>query len=165
MAGNNFGLIFLSVWFQLVLMIIGLFLAIPYVVTNDAIPDAGISLSVENISGEIVDYGEPIWIGEIKPGAIPKWIDSMIMLIFGGLPWQAYFQRVLSAESDVAAQTLSFVAPVGCILLVIPPVIIGAGAAVADWNMTELATADFEKLGFADMDEYLQTYSWLIKRK
>ena len=33
-----------------------------------------------------------------------KWIDSMIMLIFGGLPWQAYFQRVLSANTDKSAQ-------------------------------------------------------------
>jgi len=142
-------------------MTIGLFLAIPFVVTNDAIPAAGISQSLVNESGEIIDYGEPIWIGEIKPKHIPKWIDSMIMLIFGGLPWQAYFQRVLSAESDFAAQTLSFVAPVGCIVLVIPPIIIGAGAAVADWDMTELALANFTKVGFENMEEYLETYRFV----
>ena len=67
-----------------------------------------------------------------------KWIDSMIMLIFGGLPWQAYFQRVLSANNDKSAQVLSFAAPAGCILLVIPPVIIGAAAKVADWSLTEV---------------------------
>lgn len=30
----------------------------------------------------------------------------MIMLIFGGLPWQAYFQRVLSATDCKIRQTL-----------------------------------------------------------
>ena len=45
----------------------------------------------------IITQSNPIWIGEIKNYEIAKWIDSMIMLIFGGLPWQAYFQRVLSA--------------------------------------------------------------------
>ena len=59
-------------------------------------------------------------------------------LIFGGLPWQAYFQRVLSADNDRSAQVLSFAAPAGCILLVIPPILIGAAAKVADWTQTEL---------------------------
>ena len=56
-----------------------------------------------------------------------------MMLIFGGLPWQAYFQRVLSANSHQSASVLSYVAPVGCIVLVIPSILIGAGAKVADW--------------------------------
>ena len=66
----------------------------------------------------------------------------MILLIFGGLPWQAYFQRVLSANNDKSAQVLSFAAPAGCILLVIPPVIIGAAAKVMQttggWAMTDI---------------------------
>lgn len=146
---------------QLILMIIGLFLAIPFVLTNNALPDEGIGLSYTNdsITGEIVEYGQPIWIGEIKDKSIAKWIDSMIMLIFGGLPWQAYFQRVLSAESDRAAQTLSFVAPAGCILLVVPPILIGAGAKVANWELTELALANFTATGFDNIHEYLDNYN------
>ena len=163
---------------QLILMIIGLFLAIPFVVTNDAIPEDGIGISYVNTSvgidgyrqrqaieldnfsnsSELIEFDQPIWIGEIENKKIAKWIDSMIMLIFGGLPWQAYFQRVISAESDIAAQTLSFVAPVGCILLVIPPIIVGAGARVADWELTTLAVANFTQTGFDGLYEYLDTY-------
>ena len=74
----------------------------------------------------------------------------MIMLIFGGLPWQAYFQRVLSANTDKSAQVLSFAAPAGCILLVIPPVIIGAAAkvitATGGWTMTDIPIETLDNL-------------------
>lgn len=39
---------------------------------------------------------------------------------------QVYFQRVLSSKTAGRAQILSYVAAVGCILMAIPPVIIGA---------------------------------------
>ena len=123
---------------QLTLMIIGLFLAIPFVLTNDAMPDEGLSMKAFNLTTNETIGSAPVWIGEIEPYKIAKWIDSMIMLIFGGLPWQAYFQRVLSANTDKSAQVLSFAAPAGCILLVIPPIVIGAAAKVVDWTMTEL---------------------------
>ena len=42
---------------------------------------------------------DPVWIGHIETYKVAKWIDSFMMLIFGGLPWQAYFQRVLTANS------------------------------------------------------------------
>jgi len=40
--------------------------------------------------------------------------------------FQVYFQRVLSAKSAKKAMYLSFCAAVGCIVLAIPPVLIGA---------------------------------------
>ena len=53
---------------QLIFMIIGLFLAIPFVLTNEAIPAEGIGLSYINdtITGNITELGRPIWIGEIE---------------------------------------------------------------------------------------------------
>ena len=50
----------------------------------------------------------------------------MLLLIFGGIPWQVYFQRVLSSKTSSGAQKLSFVAGVGCIIMAIPPALIGA---------------------------------------
>ena len=47
------------------------------------------------------------------------------MLMFGGIPWQAYFQRVLSARDVNVARTLSFIAGFGCLLAAIPSIIIG----------------------------------------
>lgn len=39
---------------------------------------------------------------------------------------QVYFQRVLSSKTAGRAQILSYVAAFGCLLMAIPPVLIGA---------------------------------------
>uniref|UniRef100_H2YED9 Uncharacterized protein n=1 Tax=Ciona savignyi TaxID=51511 RepID=H2YED9_CIOSA len=52
-----------------------------------------------------------------------------IGLIFGGIPWQVYFQRVLSSDSAAHAQMLSFIAAFGCIAMAVPSILIGAIAA------------------------------------
>ena len=54
----------------------------------------------------------------------------LIMQIFGGIPWQVYFQRVLSSDSSAHAQALSFIASIGCLLMAIPSILIGAIASV-----------------------------------
>lgn len=46
--------------------------------------------------------------------------------MLGGIPWQVYFQRVLSASSATYAQVLSFLAAFGCIVMAVPSVLIGA---------------------------------------
>ncbi len=46
--------------------------------------------------------------------------------MFGGIPWQVYFQRVLSAKSISSALWLSIIAAFGCIFMSIPSVLIGA---------------------------------------
>lgn len=53
---------------------------------------------------------------------------SMLLYLqtLGGIPWQAYFQRVLSSSSATYAQVLSFLAAFGCIVMAIPAVLIGA---------------------------------------
>ena len=45
---------------------------------------------------------------------------------FGGVPWQVYFQRVLSSKSSKRAQILSITAAFGCIFMAVPAVLIGA---------------------------------------
>lgn len=40
--------------------------------------------------------------------------------------FQVYFQRVLSSKTAGRAQILSYVAAFGCLLMAIPPVLIGA---------------------------------------
>lgn len=49
---------------------------------------------------------------------------------------KVYFQRVLSSKSADRAQILSYVAALGCIIMAIPPVIIGAVAKAT--GMTDL---------------------------
>ena len=70
---------------QLSLIIIGLFLALPFVVTNEYVPEGGI---VGNFTDSV-----PPWVGSIQMEDAWIWTDNMLMLIMGGLPWQVYFQR------------------------------------------------------------------------
>ena len=46
--------------------------------------------------------------------------------MFGGIPWQVYFQRVLSSKSHKRAQQLSFAAAFGCLVMAVPSILIGA---------------------------------------
>ncbi|CAF2450651.1 unnamed protein product [Rotaria sp. Silwood2] len=97
---------------QLGFIFVGLWVTIPFAMKHEGV-------------GSIVATW-PEWRGRIEKSQIVEWIDSMLLLIFGGIPWQVYFQRVLSARSAKKAMYLSFYAAVGCIILAIPPVLIGA---------------------------------------
>lgn len=57
--------------------------------------------------------------------------------MLGGIPWQVYFQRVLSASSATYAQVLSFLAAFGCLVMAVPSVLIGAiGASTGKYSYT-----------------------------
>lgn len=56
--------------------------------------------------------------------------------IFGTIPWQAYFQRVLSVRSGRQAQLLSVVGAFSAVILAIPSVVIGAVAVSASKSCT-----------------------------
>lgn len=61
--------------------------------------------------------------------------------MLGGIPWQVYFQRVLSASSATYAQVLSFIAAFGCLVMAIPSVLIGAiGASTGKYVHTHTHT-------------------------
>ncbi len=61
------------------------------------------------------------------------WWDSAFLLMLGGIPWQVYFQRVLSSENSKVAVRLSIIAGVVCLLAAVPPVLIGMKASITDW--------------------------------
>jgi len=63
-----------------------------------------------------------------------NWWDYALLLIFGGIPWQVYFQRVLSAKDEKTAKWLSIIAGFICLLAAIPAVGIGVVGAVTDWS-------------------------------
>ncbi|XP_070509209.1 high-affinity choline transporter 1 [Chironomus tepperi] len=107
---------------QLFCIFIGLWMCIPFAWTND---------HVKPLSGMEVD-----WIGEIGEKKFWFYCDYGLLLIFGGIPWQVYFQRVLSSKTAGRAQILSYVAAFGCLLMAIPPVLIGAIAKATPWNET-----------------------------
>ncbi|CAH1793547.1 unnamed protein product [Owenia fusiformis] len=90
-------------------------------------------------NGTNYTFGGEDWIGTLETQDIGIWIDSALLLTFGGIPWQVYFQRVLSSKTAFRAQVLSWVAAAGCILMALPAVLIGAIAKNADWNNTQYA--------------------------
>lgn len=73
-----------------------------------------------------ITYDSQDWVGTIADGWGWYYADYMLLLTFGGIPWQVYFQRVLSSRSAKSAETLSYIAAIGCFLMAVPPVLIGA---------------------------------------
>lgn len=65
------------------------------------------------------------WVGTIKTEQIGGWIDVMLLLILGGIPWQGYMQRVLAIKDTKSAKKLSMYSAVGCTLMAVPPIFIG----------------------------------------
>ena len=62
------------------------------------------------------------------------WWDYAFLLVFGGIPWHSYFQRVLAAKTDKAAVSFSIIAGFICLFAAIPPIIIGMVGGVTDWT-------------------------------
>jgi high affinity choline transporter 7 len=120
--------------FQLGLVALGLAIALPvaihaaggfghvlsfYVVTR---PEAAVFLPPLHASGSL-------WTSQ----AIVGWWDLTAMLIFGGIPWNCYFQRVLSCRSPRDAQAHSVLSGLLTIALTFPPLLLGLVAAAYPW--------------------------------
>ena len=110
-------------------------LSIPFAVTNPL---------VENI-----EDSKEQWLGALDTTFTGVWIDLFIAMVcntfvpfdqythvlvysgfyfqtLGTIPWQAYFQRVLSVKSAAHAQLLSVAGAFGALILAVPSLIIGA---------------------------------------
>lgn len=55
--------------------------------------------------------------------------NQWMFQVLGSIPWQTYFQRVLSAASTGQARLISYLSGLGCFAMAIPSVLIGAVAA------------------------------------
>ncbi|XP_029840897.1 high-affinity choline transporter 1 isoform X1 [Ixodes scapularis] len=108
---------------QLFLIFVGLWLCIPFCMLNESVGT--------------LTYPTNDWVGSLEPKFIGQYVDFGLLLILGGIPWQVYFQRVLSCKSAFKAQLLSYVAAFGCIIMAIPAMIMGAVAKATRWNETE----------------------------
>ncbi|XP_026074649.1 high-affinity choline transporter 1 [Carassius auratus] len=113
---------------QLFCIFIGLWISVPFALSNPAVSDIGVT-AVNTV------FQSP-WLGQIDPSDGWMWADNFCLLMLGGIPWQVYFQRVLSASSASYAQVLSFLAAFGCLVMAVPSVLIGAIGASTDWNQT-----------------------------
>lgn len=78
------------------------------------------------------------WVGSVDSSYYANYVDLLLVLIFGGIPWQVYFQRVLSAKTEKSAMYLSYIAAFGCFVMAVPSVLIGAIAKSTSKNIKNM---------------------------
>ncbi len=81
------------------------------------------------------------------------WWDYGLLLIFGGIPWQVYFQRVLAAKDAATARWLSIFAGLVCLIAAVPAAMIGVAAEAADWSA----------LGLSAPPDAASTLPWVVR--
>ncbi|WP_022792907.1 sodium:solute symporter family protein [Marinococcus halotolerans] len=119
---------------QMILLLGGLFLVLPFafgstgslsVNWNDYQADLG---TYANLFPPLDGWNHPEW-----GNYFWNWWDYAFLLIFGGIAWQVYFQRVLSAKDEQTAMWFSIIAGVVCIIAAVPAVLIGIIGYNVDW--------------------------------
>jgi high affinity choline transporter 7 len=126
--------------FQLGLVVLGLAFALPFAMEAAGGFDAA-------WSGYVAARAERGWFfPPLQPSGtfwtsqtIINWWDVSAMLVFGGIPWNCYFQRVLSCQTPVKAQWHSIFAGFLTIALTIPPLLLGVAAFKYNWPADLLA--------------------------
>ncbi|XP_074531887.1 high-affinity choline transporter 1-like [Halichoeres trimaculatus] len=113
---------------QLILIVIGLWVGVPFVLTSPHTLDIGQTLMNNTLHAP--------WIG--TPELKKAWLilDDFLFFALGSLGYQCLHQRTLSASSTSTAKITCIVAACIFLLFLIPPILLGAAAASTDWNMT-----------------------------
>ena len=127
---------------QLTLFLVGLWLVVP--IAASQVGGLGVAWDAYTASAEHIGLVPP-WRGWDDPAwgdAYWSWWDSALLLVFGGIAWHVYFQRVLSARSERVAAQLSFLAAAVCVVAAIPAALIGIIGAAADWSALGVAAPE-----------------------
>ncbi|TRY78353.1 hypothetical protein TCAL_01734 [Tigriopus californicus] len=104
---------------QLVLIFFGLLAALPF------------ALFCEHVS--VFDTSLVTWTGTIQVAQVPHYLDTWMLVLLGGIPWQPYYQRALSMKTTQQAVVMSMMASVLSLTCLIPPVVLGITAKT--WSM------------------------------
>jgi high affinity choline transporter 7 len=146
---------------QLLLLIVGLWIVVPL-----SLEQVG-SLSelwsqYSEKKGSLAYPFPPLggWDHPQWKGSYWIWWDTAFLLIFGGIPWHVYFQRVLSAKNSKVAVRLSIFAGFVCLFAAIPAVLIGMISDVAPWNELGLEAPKNASLTLPYVLQYL-TSPWV----
>ncbi|MBS7529320.1 sodium:solute symporter family protein [Hazenella sp. IB182353] len=123
---------------QMAIILIGLFLVLPFAFSQVG----GFSAALSGYQGGMAEIGTnyaslfpPLdgWKDPSWGNYYWNWWDYALLLIFGGIPWQVYFQRVLSAKTPNTAMWLSIFAGAIAIIAAIPAALIGIIGFNVDW--------------------------------
>jgi high affinity choline transporter 7 len=118
MAGGMWAVAYTDA-FQLLLVGVGLAVALPFALS--AVGGAGQAWALYQAAPH-----EPAL-------TTVSWWDASVMLMLGGVPWNCYFQRVLSCRTPAAAQAHSVLSGILTIVLTIPPLLVGLVAFAYVW--------------------------------
>jgi high affinity choline transporter 7 len=121
--------------FQLTIVAIGLCVALPFVLAGaGGLQHAwSVYLSARPEGGGIVPPWQPrtaLW----DRASVIGWWDTSMMLMCGGIPWNCYFQRVLSCRSPAAARGQSILSGGLTIAFTVPPLLMGVSAFAYPWS-------------------------------
>ncbi len=120
---------------QLLLLFIGLGAVVPFALSHvGGLEEAWTQYSAQK--GTMSSLIPPLdgWKAEKWGHSFWNWWDYALLLMLGGIPWQVYFQRVLSSKDPNTAMRLSILAGFVCLLAAIPAVLIGVAGSVVDWQ-------------------------------
>lgn len=122
--------------FQLAMVPIGMLAAIPFALAGAGGLEQSWATYAERM-GSLASLVPPLGEGDSHWPISSQivWWDMSVMLIFGGIPWNCYFQRVLACQSPSKARWHSIVAGALTIALTGPPILLGIAAFVyTGWN-------------------------------
>ena len=108
--------------FQLALIVIGVVVALPPILA-----------AVGGLDAVFTVYNASRSRSSAAALASVSWWDVSIMLMLGGIPWNCYFQRVLSCATPLRAQMHSILSGFLTIALTIPPLLFGVATFAYPW--------------------------------
>src|SRR5262245_27767973 len=125
--------------FQLGLVALGLAAALPYVLAGaGGLHHSWATYLMARPDGSgIIPPLAPsrLW----SSASVIGWWDVSMMLVFGGIPWNCYFQRVLSCKTPRDARRQSILAGLLTIAFTAPPLLMGIAAFAYPWSSAQLA--------------------------
>ncbi len=127
---------------QLSVFLVGLWIVVPIAASQVGGVSAAWQVYTDTVGHAALMPPWRGWEASAWGDAYWNWWDSALLLVFGGVAWQVYFQRVLSARSARVAVQLSLCAAAVCIVAAIPAALVGVIGAAADWRALGLAAPE-----------------------
>lgn len=145
---------------QLAFIFVGLIAAIPFAVGHVG-GWSGLAERYHAMGGSFTSLLPPFRdVAHSRGWTVPlvwNWWDWSLLLMFGGIPWNVYFQRVLATPNARVARNFSIYAGFLCALAAVPPIIIGIIGSVFSWKTLGLGI-DYPAMVLPYVLRYLTPY-------